>query len=189
MQDLVGEINEDAELAVMKDSEILFLYGVDSSRPLRHVIAVGDRAPAYPIAAGKAILAYLPDGEIADYLSTVTLTPFTENTITDPDALRRELHKVRSEGVASGYGEYYEDINSIAAPIFNMYGRVAGSLVVPLLSIRLDPERYRFIDTRLRSAAARISRQLGFEADTKRERVAGRRKEEGWKGAGKDKIQ
>ena len=31
MQDLVGEINEDAELAVMKDSEILFLYGVDSS--------------------------------------------------------------------------------------------------------------------------------------------------------------
>lgn len=189
MQDLVGEINEDAELAVMKDSEILFLYGVDSSRPLRHVIAVGDRAPAYPIAAGKAILAYLPDGEIADYLSTVTLTPFTENTITDPDALRHELQKVRSEGVASGYGEYYEDINSIAAPIFNMYGRVAGSLVVPLLSIRLDPERYRFIDTRLRSAAARISRQLGFEADTKRERVAGRRKEEGRKGARKDKIQ
>lgn len=178
MQELVGEINEDVELAVMKDSEILFLYGVDSSRPLRHVIAVGDRAPAHPIAAGKAILAYLPDNEIADYLSTATLTPFTKNTITDPEVLKRELRKVRSEGVASGYGEYYEDINSIAAPIFNMYGRVAGSLVAPMLSTRLDPERYRFIDTRLRSATARISRQLGFETEAKRERVAGRKKEQ-----------
>jgi len=166
MQELVGEVNEDVELTVMKDTEILFLYGVDSSRPLRHVIAVGDRAAAYAIAAGKAILAYLPEDELSRYFSSVTLTPITRNTMTDPEVLRRQLHDVRSGGVAYGYGEYYEDINSIAAPIFNLYGHVAGSLVVPLLSTRLDPEEYRFIETRLRSAVAMISRQLGFEPGT-----------------------
>ncbi len=139
---------------------------MDNSRPLRHVIAVGDRAAAYAIAAGKAILAYLPEDELSLYLSSVALTPITGNTITDPDVLRRQLEEIRSGGVAYGYGEYYEDINSIAAPIFNLYGRVAGSLVVPLLSTRVDPERYRFIETRLRGAVSRISRQLGFEPGT-----------------------
>ena len=166
MLELAGEVNEDVELAVMKNTEVLFLYGVDSSRPLRHVIAVGDRAAAYAIAAGKAILAYLPTNELSRYFSSVALTPITRNTITNPEVLRRQLHDIRSGGVAHGYGEYYEDINAIAAPIFNLYGYVAGSLVVPLLSNRLDPEEYRFIETRLRSAVARISRQLGFEAET-----------------------
>ncbi len=166
MHELVEQINEDVELAIMKDTDILFLYGVDSSKPLRHVIAVGDRAPAYAIAAGKAVLAYLPEDEISRYLSSVTLAPITRNTVTVQDVLRRQLKDIRSEGVARGYGEYYEDINAIAAPIFNLYGRAAGSVVVPLLSARLDPAQYRFIETTLLSAAARISRQLGFEPGT-----------------------
>ncbi len=170
MHELVAEVDEDAELTIMKGTEVLFLYGVDSTRTLRHVIAVGDCAAAYATAAGKAILAYLPEDEMSKYMASVTLTAFSANTITDPEALRRELAKVRLEGVAYGYAEYYEDMNAIAAPIFNAYGDVAASVVVTLLRSHFDPEQHRSIAGKLKEATGRISRRLGFDGEGQRER-------------------
>ena len=162
LRDLVREINEDAELVVMKGAEILILHKEDSSRPLKHAIAIGDRGPVYATAAGKAILAYLPEDEISRYLSSVRLTRLAKNTITSPGALRRELGEVRARGLAYGREELYDGVSTVAAPVFSLDDAVAGSIVVTLPSFRFTPEKERFIEPRLRRASASISRELGW---------------------------
>jgi DNA-binding IclR family transcriptional regulator len=167
VHELVSEINEDTELAVMKGTEILFLYKEECSKPLKYSIAIGERAPMYATSAGKAILAHLSEDEISIYFSAASLAPITKNTITDPEVLRRELNAIRSKGLAYGREEYHHGICAIAAPIFNLYGNCVGSIVVTLPSVRFNSEHRRFIEPRLQSAAERISRQLGFASGSK----------------------
>ena len=50
---------------------------------LSAMLNVGESVPLYATAGGKALLAYLSDAELVDYLSAVPLTPLTPMTITD----------------------------------------------------------------------------------------------------------
>ena len=163
-QELVKEINEDVELAIMKNDEILFVYKEECSQPLKYSIEIGDRAPLYATGSGKAILANLPEKEIARYISSTTLAPLRKNTITDAGALRRELEDIRSKGLAYSREEFQQGINAIAAPIFNLHGDVAGTIVVTLPIVRFNAEHKRFIEQRLLAAAKKISHQFGFES-------------------------
>lgn len=162
---LVAEINEDGEIASMKDTEIIIVHKEDCSRPFKYSIAVGDRAPMYATAAGKAILAYLTEDQISRYFSLVKFMPFTKQTITNRQLLMRALNQIRSTGLAFGRDELYEGVSAIAAPIFNLHREVTASIVVTLPTERFKPDRRRIIEPRLRSAAAEISRRLGFDAD------------------------
>ncbi|MEO0248501.1 MAG: IclR family transcriptional regulator [candidate division WOR-3 bacterium] len=178
LRKLVAEINEDGEIAAMKDTEIIILHKEDCSRPFKYSIAVGDRGPMYATAAGKAILAYLTEDQLSRYLSLVKLIPFTRQTITNRQLLMRALDQIRSTGLAYGRDELYEGVSAIAAPIFNLHREITASIVVTLPTERFKPDRRRIIEPRLRRAAEEISRQLGFEAEiTERARNRiGRRK-------------
>ena len=165
LRQLVADINEDAELAIMKDDEILFLYKEECSQPLKFSIAIGERAPIYATSAGKAILAFLPEDEVLRYLSSAKLDPITQSTITDVEALKRELEGIRSRGLAYGREEFHQGISAMASPVFDFNGNVVGSAVVTLPSIRFNTEQKRAIETKLLKATTEISRQLGFDQD------------------------
>ena len=47
----------------------------------------------------------------------------------------------------------------------NLHLEIAASIVVTLPSDRFKPQRRRFIEPKLRRAAAEVSRQLGFDAE------------------------
>jgi DNA-binding IclR family transcriptional regulator len=163
LRELVAEVIEGGEIAVMKETDILILHKEDCSRPFKYAIAVGDRGPIYATAAGKAILAYVSEDELSRYLSLVKLAPITKNTITNRQTLLRGLKDIRSTGLAYGRDELYEGVSAIAAPIFDLHRSIAGSIVLTLPSARFKPERRRIIEPGLRRAAAEISRQLGFD--------------------------
>ncbi|MCX8023244.1 MAG: IclR family transcriptional regulator [Syntrophorhabdaceae bacterium] len=162
---LVMEINEDTELTIMKDKEILFLYKEECTQPLKYSIPIGERAPLYATSAGKAILAFLPEEELMEYMSSVRLDPITPNTITDRKRLLDELCIIRERGVAYGIEEYHQGISAIASPVFNLFGDVVGAVVVTLPSIRFNPSKREIIEPRLLDAAKTISRKLGFEEE------------------------
>jgi len=163
LRELVQQINEDAELAIMKGLEILFVCKEECSHPLKFSVEIGDRAPMYATGAGKAILAHLSEDDLSRYVSAVKLSSTTRNTITDRALLMRELRNVRTRGFAYSREEYQQGVSAIAAPVFNFYGDVAGSVTVTMPSIRFNAGQKRFIEPHLRNAAAHISRQLGFE--------------------------
>lgn len=110
-------------------------------QPLGYEFAVGQRDGLNAGASGKSILAFLPDGEIDRFFRTVELSSVTDRTITDPDALRREIRQVRARGYATSLGERVPGAGfGTAAPVFDADGRVTGSVVltVPLFRWRKE---------------------------------------------------
>ena len=159
---LVLEMNEDAEIAVQRGDQVVFLYKEESSRPVKYSIAPGELAPLFATSPGKCILAFMPKKDVAAYLDRVTLSPVTEHSITDRGVLRRELALIRSTGIAYGREEYQYGICGIAAPVFNIHGVLAGSIVATMQAARFDPEHRSFVEPKLLKAASMLSRRLGF---------------------------
>jgi IclR family pca regulon transcriptional regulator len=94
------------------------------------------------------------------------LSPFTPNTLTDPDALARLLDDVRTRGHALTDQELEEGLRSIAVPVRDRTGRVVAALNVATHAARHTVEECeRDILPALRATADRIEQDL---------RVAGR---------------
>ena len=73
-----------------------------------------------PIFAGagiKAMLSQLTDAEIDKALSQGKLKKFTPNSIVDKKAYKKEILKVREEGIAYDLEEYIEGMVAFAVPI------------------------------------------------------------------------
>lgn len=77
----------------------------------------GERMALHANAAGKAILASLPDDRLDAVLSEIELTAPTEQTVTDRAALRAEIKRIRESGVAFCREEQYGGVVGVAAPI------------------------------------------------------------------------
>ena len=163
LRQLVADVGECGEIAVKRGNEILVVCREDCSRPLRSVIQIGERAPLYSTAAGKAILAFTPQEEIDAYLASTDLKALTKKPALNLKALRKELDAIRSGAVAYSREELNEGVIAMALPVFDFHGLVAGSIVVPMPTIRFNPRKEKKIETCLREATFRLSQQLGHE--------------------------
>ncbi len=108
-----------------------------SSQPLGYDFAVGSREGIHAGASGKAILAMLADDDVERMFASVDMTPSTENTITDPVRLRKELKVFRSRGYATSEGERVPGSGiGVAAAVCDGDGRVKGSIIVTVPMFR-----------------------------------------------------
>lgn len=73
-----------------------------------------------PILAGagiKAMLSQLTEAEIDKALSQGKLEKYTPNSIVDKKTYRKEILKVREEGIAYDFEEYIEGMVAFAVPL------------------------------------------------------------------------
>jgi len=96
---------------------------------------LGGRMPAHCTALGKAMLAF--DDAAAERVMSWDLVPRTRHTITEADALRADLDRVRTTGVAFDRSEAHEGLGCVAAPIRNS-GRAIGAVSVTGPIVRMD---------------------------------------------------
>jgi DNA-binding IclR family transcriptional regulator len=156
------ETDESASLMIKSGDEGLIVCKEESPHIVIARLSIGARVPLYASAGGKAILAFLSPEEVDHYLSSVELAPLTATTITNPDILRRELKLIRARGLAHCNGEQFEDLFSIAAPVFGYDSRVVASVGTPFPRIRSNTQRERLIEEVLRESSAELSRKLGL---------------------------
>jgi DNA-binding IclR family transcriptional regulator len=159
---VMRETDESASLMIKSGDEGLIVCKEESPHIVIARLSIGARVPLYASAGGKAILAFLPSEEVDHYLSSVELVPLTATTITDPHILRRELKLIRARGIAHCNGEQFEDLFSIAAPVFGWDSRVVASVGTPFPRIRSNTQRERIIEDVLRKSSAELSRKLGL---------------------------
>jgi DNA-binding IclR family transcriptional regulator len=100
------------------------------------------RTDLHAVAAGKAILANLPDDELEAFLDENTLDAFTENTITDRNQLYDALEAVCDRGYAQNDEESMLGLRAVAAPILYPDGQLLGVLSVSGPTHRLKGERF-----------------------------------------------
>jgi DNA-binding IclR family transcriptional regulator len=129
LERLSHELRETVDLAVLDAGEVLFIDQYASRRTLRIVAQIGARFPLYATANGKALLAALgPDEALA--LLPRRLTAITENTVTDRDALLREIDEARRTGIAYDRQEYTVGIAALGTVVRDAVGALAAITVV-----------------------------------------------------------
>ncbi|MDA3787005.1 MAG: IclR family transcriptional regulator [Desulfobacula sp.] len=162
MHRLSMKYKETINLGFFKNNEIIHLDKIDSLEVLRMDSALGDKAPAYCTGLGKAILAFLPDHELAHYLENIEFKKLTANTITDKKEFFSELSKVRQNKYAIDDEEMSIGLRCIGAPIFDHNSYPAYALSISGPSIRQTHRVLEKIKTDILQAASELSDMMGI---------------------------
>jgi len=162
---LADACRESAYLCVPDDGWGLYIYAVESPDRLRARTAVGDRIHLHCTSLGKAILSRLSQEEVEAIIDRRGLPRFTDLTITDREALHRELEHTRARGYAIDVGEHEVGLYCIGAPILSKEGRVAGACSVSGQNPEIIHSRLEDLSTRVMYTAQEISRRLGYVPD------------------------
>jgi len=151
---------ETVHLVVLEGDDAVYVAKVESPSPIRMYSKIGMRVPLHCTGVGKAILAHLPEDRLLQLADNGRLQRFTDNTITDPAALRRHLADVRRRGYAIDNGEHEEPVRCIAAPLFARDRRVVGAMSIAAVSYRVDLKTLRGWWPLLRSHAEQLNAKL-----------------------------
>ncbi|ODN71113.1 IclR family transcriptional regulator [Methylobrevis pamukkalensis] len=112
---------------------------------------------------GHVLLAAESDGFVEEYLTRERVA-MTDETVTEPEALRAIVRKVRAQGYAITIGDVQPFVASAAAPIFDGSGRAVGCLCfVTRRAVLKDPQSADEIVEQLLRAASAVSMDLGWK--------------------------
>ena len=139
----MAEVRESSSVSVLDGDDIVYVARVPTSRIMRVAINVGTRFPAHATSMGLVQLAGLPDGDLDAYLARAELRQLTSRTLTEPDALRAELARIRAQGWALVDQELEEGLRSVAAPIRDRSGRVLAAVNVSAHASRASRDTVR----------------------------------------------
>lgn len=133
------QLGETASFFVRKGWEVEALVTETSEHALRYAVQMGTRTALHGFAAGKAILAALPDAEIEAYLADAERVAFTPATITSADELRREIAAIRQTGIARTREEHTPGIQGIGRAVI-VAGETLGAFSVAVPTVRFDAD-------------------------------------------------
>ncbi len=162
LRELADACRESVYLMALDGDYGLYIYAVESPRRLLARTAIGDLVPLHCTSLGKAILSRLPEEDVNRIIETVGLPQFTEATITNRDALQRELEETRSRGYAIDRGEHEVNIYCVGAPILRHDGRVIGACSVSGSDPEIITDKVTEFATRVMYTAQEISRRMGY---------------------------
>jgi DNA-binding IclR family transcriptional regulator len=158
---LAARTQEEVRIGTMHDGRVLIVHHVFRPDDSLQTLDVGALLPAHATALGKVLLA--SHAHVADELIAAGLRSFTEFTVCDPQALRRELDQVRERGWAYEAGELDRLRGSIAAAILDRSGRTVGAMGIFGSPQRLFTGRLPRPEllTHVREHARAVSHELG----------------------------
>jgi len=122
---------------------------------------VGSLNPQHTTAGGKVLLAF-GDSDSVRRMRSTDLVSKTSRSITDFDALMRELATVFERGFAVEMGENEEGVVSIAAPVFNQSRRAIGAIGISAPETQVTKASLRNWATEVKASAVRVSNELGW---------------------------
>jgi IclR family pca regulon transcriptional regulator len=131
-------LNESCSLAVLDDSEVLYIARSATSRVMSVALNAGSRLPAYCTSLGRVMLAHLEPEELDAYFARTKLRPMTERTVVSQKRLREILAGVRQQGYAINDEELELGLRSIAVPVRGASGKVLAALNVGAQAARVS---------------------------------------------------
>lgn len=127
---LAEEVGEKVWLMTEENGYGVFIYHRQGRDVFRTYTRVGYRAHLHAFAAGKAVLAHLPDNRIGRIVDRYGLPAYTPNTVTDRGTLFEELAAIRDRGVAFNREESINGVNAVAAPVLDGTDAPIGSITI-----------------------------------------------------------
>jgi DNA-binding IclR family transcriptional regulator len=161
MRELRDLTKETVLLGTLLGTEGVVLEQVFGLHPFKFMVDAGTRFSLHTSAPGKALLAFLPEGERESVLKDLKLTRYTERTITTLPALRRELVEARTLGYALDRAEEIEGCHCVAAAVLDARNYPVASIWMTGPSNRLPLSSFPALGRQVKEHADRISSRLG----------------------------
>jgi IclR family KDG regulon transcriptional repressor len=162
MTELALKVQETVHLAVLSDTEIVYVDKVDSPRTLGVISKIGQRGPVYSTALGKVLLAHQTEEQLSRILPEIKLRPFTPNTITSKRKLLEEIRTIQKHGYALDRMESERAVECIAAPIRNHLGDTIAALSISGPQRKINTPQEKQYISQVTEAAAQISLKMGY---------------------------
>jgi IclR family acetate operon transcriptional repressor len=162
MEQLTAVTNETTHLAVVEDSQVVYIDKVDNYQAMKMRSRIGTRGCLHSTAVGKSMLAHLPQEEREAILGEMQLPSLTKNTLTEPALFRSHLEEIRKRGYAVDDEENEVGIRCIGVPLFDHAARVVGAISISGWTITMTPERLPQLAGVLQDTCQAISKELGY---------------------------
>jgi IclR family acetate operon transcriptional repressor len=169
MRDLTRQFRETTGLAVLFENHIEVVAVVESPHTVRMGNTVGRILQPHASSLGKCITAFQPDERREHLLRSYGVSAMTEHTLTDENALHRELERIRTRGYATDAQETCLEGFCFGAPIAGPDGSVFAAISMSVPRVRLGPpEHQKAIVERVKGVAGAITAMLGSPAPRRR---------------------
>jgi IclR family transcriptional regulator, acetate operon repressor len=126
---LAREVRENVELAIFSGREVVVVDQIASPERLKGVTQVGKSFSLHASCIGMALLAQLPDERVTELLPP-RLERFTDNTVTDRDAVMAALAEIRQTHVAIDVEQHDIGICAVATGMPGPTGALQAIAVV-----------------------------------------------------------
>ena len=163
IEDLRDWCDESINLAIRDRQEVVYIERIFGSHSLGIRPELGKRASVHTTALGKAMVAYLPLQEAAQFLEQYKFNPVTRYSIVDLDRFQKELERVRKFGFAIDEEENEIGGRCVAAPIFNHDGYPVAAVSISVPIQRLPREKIPVFGAKVKEAAMAISHSIGYQ--------------------------
>ena len=138
LDELAEETEEKVWWTVEQNGKAVFLANSVGSHAIRTNARIGQHIDLYRLAAGKAILAHLPEERRQAILQDYD---FPLPGYQTRKKLEEELDGIRERGVAYGTEQFLRGVAGVGAPLRDNSGTVYGAISVSGPADRLDSER------------------------------------------------
>lgn len=162
LEKMMAEAGATAFLAIENNGQLVYLDKVEAPAAIRTSAVLGSRSEMYCTGLGKALLTTYPDSKVRRIFDKSNVKKHTENTITDFDALMKELKKTRVRGYAIDNRETDRELFCIAAPVFDMTGNSVAAISLAIMYAKLDKSLIDKYSELVTSCALQISKRLGY---------------------------
>lgn len=162
LERLLAAYGETVNLVLLEYPHAVYMEKIESAHSMRISTAIGEARPLYCTAVGKSLLAYMEEGQLDRYLSTIPLERHTDHTITDTAVLKGHLELARKTGYAYESEELEPGLSCVAAPIRNHMGRAFAAISISGPATRMDARLREQIGETVSRYTAELSGKLGW---------------------------
>ncbi len=122
LQGLSNKLEETCGLALVNEDpspHMVYYDRIQTNWPLQIVIPVGFPTPLWASASGKLYLSTLSATQLRRVFNKIELTQYAKNTITDIQALKKELSLIQKRGFSVDDEEFIDGMVAIALPLYD----------------------------------------------------------------------
>lgn len=158
------ELTGETSYIVVQDGyEAICIESVEGHNFLRVLfLEVGKRMPLYIGAGPKILLAGMSDEEIEKWMKKEKIKAWTNQTIIEKDKIWESVERVRKQGYAVSKEDVTDGASAIGAPIYNVEGKLVGSVSLSGASINFKGEKLEKLIDMVVLTGQQISQRLGY---------------------------
>jgi IclR family pca regulon transcriptional regulator len=134
---LAHGLKEASAAGVLDGHEVVSIAATSAGRLVSSTLQTGTRVPAYCTSNGRVLLASLDAQALDDRITPHRLRSLTPHTIVQPDRLRAELVRVRTQGYAVVDQELEIGLRTVAVPLRNYRGDTVAAMNVSVHATRM----------------------------------------------------